>query len=85
MTEAGLKFAAEPADARLIQTRSTNDELQASWRMAVNGTEVVIQSAVRLWQKSLVVDCICTGGLATELSYGRIEASRSRIAAVALP
>ena len=28
---------------------------------------------MRLWQKSLVVDCICTGGLATELSYGRIE------------
>ena len=73
MTEAGLKFVAEPQDARLIQVQSANGELKASWRATVNGTEVVIQSTVRLWQKSLVVDCICTGGLATELSYGRID------------
>jgi hypothetical protein len=73
MTEAGLKFVAEPTDTRLIQAQSTGNELKASWRATVNGTEVVIQSTARLWQKSLVVDCICTGGLATELSYGCIE------------
>ncbi len=73
MAEAGLKFVAEPADARLIQVQSTDNELKASWRTTVDGAEVVIRSNVRLWQKSLVVDCICTGGLATELSYGRIE------------
>jgi hypothetical protein len=28
---------------------------------------------VRLWQKSLVADCICLGGQATQLSYGRLE------------
>ena len=73
MAEAGLKFVAEPADARLIQAQSTGDELEASWRTTVNGVEVVIRSTVRLWQKSLVVDCICIGGLATALSYGRID------------
>jgi hypothetical protein len=73
MAEAGLKFVTEPANARLIQAQSTDDELKASWRATINGTEVVIRSAVRLWQKSLVVDCICKGGLATELSYGRVE------------
>jgi hypothetical protein len=73
MTEAGLKFVAEPQNARLIQVQSASSELKASWRATVNGTEVVIHSTVRLWQKSLVVDCTCTGGLATELSYGRID------------
>jgi len=73
MTGAGLKFVAEPVDARLIQAQSTDNELQASWRMTVNDTKVVIRSTVRLWQKSLVIDCICTGGLATELSYGSIK------------
>jgi hypothetical protein len=86
MTEAGLKFVAEPADARLIEvgsvpvraseenaSRRHYEQLKASWRATVNGAEVVIQSAVRLWQKSLVVDCTCTGGRATELSYGRID------------
>jgi hypothetical protein len=73
LAEAGLKFVAESRDARLLQAQAADNELKASWEMKVNGSTVVVQSAVRLWQKSLVVDCFCTGGLATELSYGRIE------------
>jgi len=73
LTEAGLKFTTEPQKVRLIQARSTDNELKASWQAEVNGVDVVIHSTVRLWQKSLVVDCVCTGGLATELSYGRID------------
>jgi hypothetical protein len=73
MTEAGLKFVAEPQEARLIQVQAVDGALQASWRATVNGTEVTMRSTVHLWQKSLVVDCFCTGGLATELSYGRID------------
>jgi len=73
MVDAGLKFVAEPTDVEQVEVQSADGELKASWRATVNGTEVVIHSAVRLWQKSLVVDCICTGGLATELSYGRID------------
>jgi len=77
MAQAGPKFAAEPSEVRLIGTQRTGDELKASWQATVSGTPVTIESIVRLWQKSLVVDCICTGGLATELSYGRIEGVES--------
>ncbi len=73
MTEAGLKFVAEPGNRRLIRAEQVDNRLEAFWQATVHGTEVVIQSTVRLWQKSLVVDCICMGGLATELSYGRID------------
>jgi hypothetical protein len=73
LTAAGLKFTAEPGKGRLIQAHPTDNSLEAYWRTTVNGTQVVIQSTVRLWQKSLVVDCFCLGGLATELSYGRID------------
>ncbi len=73
MTEAGLMFVAEPQNVRLIQAQATGNEVKASWRATINGADVTIQSTLRLWQKSLVVDCICTGGQATELSYGRIE------------
>lgn len=73
MAEAGPQFVAEAEDARLIEAQAVGNELKATWRARVNGTEVVIQSTSRLWQKSLVVDCVCTGGLATGLSYGRIE------------
>jgi len=86
LATAGLKFVADPEDARLIQVRSVPvraseenasrrhyEQLKASWQMTVNDTAVTVHSTVRLWQKSLVIDCFCTGGLATELSYGRIE------------
>ena len=73
LSGAGLKFVAEPTRTRLIQAQSGNNELMVIWGAIVNGTEVAVCSNVRLWQKSLVVDCVCTGGLATELSYGRIQ------------
>ncbi len=73
MAEAGLKFIAQPTDMRLVEVQSADSGLKASWEMKVNGTAVVVRSAVRLWQKSLVVDCFCSGGLASELSYGQIE------------
>lgn len=73
MTEAGPRFVVDPQDARLIEIQTDGNELKASWQAKVNDADVVIQSVVRLWQKSLVVDCVCKGGLATELSYGRIE------------
>ncbi len=44
MTEAGLKFVAEPGNGRLIQAQPADNELEAYWRATVNGTEVVIQS-----------------------------------------
>jgi hypothetical protein len=73
LSGAGLNFVAEPTGTRLIQAQLAGDELKASWQANVNGIEVVIQSTLSLWQKSLVINCICTGGLATELSYGCIE------------
>jgi len=73
MADAGPKFIAEPTDWRLVRAGFAGTEVNASWQGTVQGTAVTVQSTVRLWQKSLVVDCTCTGGLATELSYGRIE------------
>ena len=73
MAEAGPKFVAEAEGLAADRGAAAGKEIKASWQGTVNGTAVMVQSTVRLWQKSLVVDCICTGGLATELSYGRIE------------
>ena len=73
MAEAGPKFAAEPKDWRLGEAKLNGKELKATWQGTANGSAVTVQSTVRLRQKSLVVDCVSTGGLASELSYGRIE------------
>lgn len=79
MTDAGPKFAAEAKDWRLVEATSAGKEVRASWQAPIYGhpgtgaRPLTVRSTVRLWQKSLVVDCACSGGLATELSYGRIE------------
>ena len=49
-----------------------NNVLHAIWRGVLGEKEVTIESEMRLWGKSLVVDYSCRGGFATELSYGRI-------------
>ena len=77
MVEAGPKLAQEPSDWRLVEVKSDGKDLEASWQATVGGKPVAVRSTVRLWQKSLVVDCTCTGGLATELCYGRLEGIES--------
>jgi hypothetical protein len=77
LTDAGLKFSAEPREGRLLRVQVAGDELRASWEVKVNGTATVVRSAARLWQKSLVVDCFCAGGRATELSYGSLAGVES--------
>jgi len=77
MTEAGPKFVVEPKDWRLVEAQSAGKEIKASWQATANGAAITVHSTARLWQKSLVVDCVSTGGLATELSYGRIESVES--------
>ena len=72
MVGAGPEFEDKPTDFELLDTRLEDGVVRARWRAQVGEKEVTIESALRLWQKSLVVDYFCRGGLATGLSYGRI-------------
>jgi Xaa-Pro aminopeptidase len=77
MADAGPKFIAEPKDWRLLEAKAEGKEVKASWQGTLNGSPLVVRSAVQLWQKSLVVDCFCTGGMATEISFVRIEGAEN--------
>lgn len=57
---------------QLIRAWVDGDTARAQWKGFVGGQEVLIESALRLWQKTLVVDFVCRGGSATGLSYGQI-------------
>ena len=65
-------FSRELQDSRLPQITANNGVLHAIWQGSLGGEKVNVESDMRLWQKSLVVDYFCKGGFATELSYGRI-------------
>ena len=70
---AGPEFEKAPTNLRLTNSKLESGVLQAIWRgLAADGSEIVVESRMRLWQKSLVVDYFCRGGSATGLSYGRI-------------
>lgn len=68
----------EPSDTtRLAEAALQDGVVRLAW---TNGVE----SHLRIWQKSLVVDFFCPGGKATKLHYGRItEATNPEI--ISLP
>jgi len=72
LLDAGPVFPKAPENLQLTQLIAKGDALHAVWQGVLSEEKISIESDMRLWQKSLIVDYICRGGLATELSYGRI-------------
>jgi len=72
LSGAGPVFPKELQNLNRVATSATGKILRAVWVGTLDGAEVRIESSLRLWQKSLVVDYICRGGFATELSYGQV-------------
>ncbi|KPL11803.1 hypothetical protein AMJ85_02945 [candidate division BRC1 bacterium SM23_51] len=69
---AGPVFPKELRNLRLMRVTAKDDVLSVLWRGLLDEDVVFVESDMRLMQKSLVVDYICRGGFATELSYGHI-------------
>lgn len=73
--DAGLTFTEEIKNLQLERVFSAENEptaLFGVWKGECGGQEIRVETALRLWLKSLVIDVICRGGLAKELSYGAI-------------
>lgn len=66
MADGGVKFTDNGGEGKLVRA-----ELRGGVVTARYGRGVIYK--LRLWQKSLVIDAICTGGQATELSFGEIR------------
>ncbi|MBM3333911.1 hypothetical protein FJY63_04545, partial [Candidatus Sumerlaeota bacterium] len=72
MADGGVLFSEAARNTRLSRAEARGGVLHGEWQCSLGDSDIVIASDVRLWQKSLVVDYICRGGDATELSYGYI-------------
>lgn len=66
MAEGGIKFADGSSEGKLLGTDLKDGVVTARYERGVT-------YRLRLWQKSLVIDAICPGGQATELSFGEIR------------
>lgn len=72
LSGASVEFGNKAAPA-LVSSRRSGDAIEATYD--VGGHRV--QWTVRLWQKSLVVDCVCKGGEALGLTFGRFAGTSS--------
>ncbi len=69
----GVRFTGTPEDqvskGELVEAKLTGDVVHAKFRFGSH----LVDYALRLWQKSLVLDVWCDGGDATELSFGEVS------------
>lgn len=83
---AGPVFAEAVRESRLLRSWRDQNVIRAKWEVDTQTGRTEVEAAMRVMSKSLVVDFICRGGVATELSYGRIiEASSESSQLIAIP
>ena len=63
--------AVAPDRIELVRCEREGDTVVSTWRWTVDGKSAEVAYTLRLWQKSLVVDVRCLGGLAGEVRVGR--------------
>jgi hypothetical protein len=84
MVDGGLYFVAAegappvaPEHAELLSCRRQADTVVAAWRAKAGGRTADFTYTLRLWQKSLLVDVKCPGGLVGEVRLGRAVAAEN--------
>jgi hypothetical protein len=69
--DAGDARAAAPADRiELLDCRRDGETVVSRWKCQWGEREAEVRYTFRLWQKSLVIDVACLGGLVQQLNFG---------------
>jgi len=78
MVDGGVYFhggndnaAVPPVKAKLLNCEKQGDALVARWQCQWDDQAAEVAYTFRLWQKSLVIDVACAGGVAEEVRFGR--------------
>lgn len=73
LDDGGIRFVNTPkgqvAEGKLLEAKLVGDVVHAKFSFGSN----IVDYTLRLWQKSLVLDVLCDGGQATELSFGKVS------------
>ncbi|NOX54870.1 MAG: hypothetical protein GXP27_10620, partial [Planctomycetes bacterium] len=68
----GSADAAAPERIELVRCQRDGDVVRSTWRLRLGERSAEVTYALRLWQKSLVVDVQCLGGQIAEFRIGRV-------------
>ena len=60
-----------PEGAKLLACERRDDALITRWQYRWDGQSAEVTYTFRLWQKSLVIDVACVGGMVEEVHFGR--------------
>ncbi|MCY2991475.1 MAG: hypothetical protein NTY19_26910 [Planctomycetota bacterium] len=78
MVGGGVRFATQDGAAprvleqpKLVRCLRTGDVVEAVWSGVCGQQTVQVVYTLRLWQKSLVIDVKCPGGVVAEVSFGK--------------
>jgi len=90
MADGGVYFQAgdkaepiPPKTAKLVRCEQLGDTVQSTWQCEWDGRTAEVTYTFRLWQKSLVVDVKCAGGVVGEFRVGRaVGAEKPRLVTV---
>ena len=90
MVDGGVYFAGgtdtvptAPPHAKLLSCRREGDTIVATWRAETGSGTAEFTYTLRLWQKSLVVDVKCVGGVVGEVRFGRaVGAENPRLVSI---
>jgi len=72
-SEAGPDFGEKADRIDQVEFKESGGVVYGAWKVLVKSKPVEVRMAARLWQKSLVLDVLCSNGSARELSYGWIK------------
>jgi len=70
------KIADDPDNIELIDCSITGETVVARWKVSYKDQSTEVKYTFRIWQKSLVTDVKCLGGVVGRVSLGKVSGAR---------
>lgn len=85
MTGGGIELNGKAITGKLVETKRAGDDLHLFFHLGDPGEPILAEYVFRIWQKSLVMDFICRGGISTGLALGNLSELETKPAHIQLP
>jgi hypothetical protein len=72
LDDGGVRFVQETESGKLESSKLEDNKLIVTFLYPSKDGAYRVQYQIQIWQKSLILDVFCLGGIATELSLGKI-------------
>lgn len=85
MSGGGIEIGGKLTTGKLVETKRNGSDLHLFFHLGDPKEPILAEYVLRIWQKSLVIDFICRGGVATGLTLGQVSELESKPKLIQLP